>query len=317
MQKKCLIRSLKILIALIVIVGVSWGLYDSWDKIKEIRWEPNYFLLILAGICYAVAYIPAAVYWRYAMQTLGQQPGVYETFRAYYIGHLGKYVPGKAMVLVLRSGLLSRERTKLPVTAASVFLETMTMMAVGAFVAALIAVLWFQQIGHGMQVPNSNKMLLLALGVMCGTMLPILPPVFHFVAKKCRIELEGLRFRTIAVGWALNIPVWFMLGLGFWLTMLGLGVQSNGVFHDVLYCTLVVSMAVVLGFATPIPGGLGAREAAMVLFLVPFFTAHPGMIGETDPTGMAIVIAAVQRFISILSELTASAMLVRKVSTGK
>ena len=27
-----------------------------------------------------------------------------ETLRAYYIGHLGKYVPGKAMVVILRTG---------------------------------------------------------------------------------------------------------------------------------------------------------------------------------------------------------------------
>ena len=222
MQNKSLIRALKILIALVVIVGVGWQLYDSWDKITKVRWEPNYLLLILAGTCYVVAYIPSAVYWWYAMQTLGQQPGICETFRAYYIGHLGKYVPGKAMVLVLRSGLLNREKTKLSVAVASVFLETMTMMAVGAFVASLIAVLWFQQIGHGMQVNNSGTLMLLALGVMFGTMLPILPPVFHFVAKKCRIELEGLRFRTLVIGWALNIPVWLMLGLGLWLAMLGL-----------------------------------------------------------------------------------------------
>jgi len=73
-------------------------------------------------------------------------------------------------------------------------------------------------------------------------------------------------------------------------------------------------MAVVLGFATPIPGGLGAREAAMVLFLVPFFMAHPMMIGTADPTGMAIVIATVQRMISVLSELTVSAILACKVA---
>ena len=165
-----------------------------------------------------------------------------------------------------------------------------------------------------MQVQHSNSLMLLALGVMCGTMLPILPPVFHFVATKCRIELEGLRFRTLAVGWLCNIPVWLMLGVSLWITMLGLGIQSNGVFHDVLYCTLTVSMAVVLGFATPVPGGLGAREAAMVLFLVPFFVAHPQMIGTADPTGMAIVIATVQRMISILSELAVSAILFKKVS---
>jgi uncharacterized membrane protein YbhN (UPF0104 family) len=305
--KKRLIITLKILIALAVFGWVGWELYKSWGKIQQVHWEPHYLLLILSGICYAVAYIPAAIFWRHAMRTLGQQPGVYETFRAYYIGHLGKYVPGKAMVLVIRPGLLNHKRTKISAAAASVFVETMTMMAVGAFVAATIVLFWFRQDGH--HIDHENWLMLLTVGIMCGTMLPILPPVFHFVAKKCRVELEGLRFRTLAVGWMLNIPVWIMLGVSYWLTMQGLGMQSNAAFHDILFCTLAVSMAMVFGFATPIPGGLGARELVGVFLLVPFFQAHPQTIGVIAPEAMAFAVVTVQRVISILSELTVSALL--------
>ena len=306
MNKKHLFLALKILIALVVFGGVGWKLYQSWDQIRQFHWEPNYFLLTLSGICYALAYIPAAIYWRYAMQTLGQQPGMYESFRAYYIGHLGKYVPGKAMVLIIRSGLLNHDKTKISAAAASVFVETMTMMAVGAFVAAMIVVFWTRQIEHG------HWLTFLTLGIMCGTVLPILPPVFHFVAKKCRIELEGLKFRTLAVGWILNIPVWIMLGISLWLTMLGFGMKSESVMIELPYCTLAVSMAVVLGFAAMIPGGFGVREWAMAAILVPFFTNHP--IEGIDSTAMAIVVVAVQRIISILAELAVSATLALKPS---
>jgi uncharacterized membrane protein YbhN (UPF0104 family) len=244
------------------------------------------------------------------MQTLGQQPGVYESFRAYYIGHLGKYIPGKGFVLVIRSGLLNHERTKIPAAAASVFLETMTMMAVGAFVTVAIVMFWFRQEGH--RIEHESGLMLLAVGVLCGTMLPILPPVFHFVAKKCRIELEGLRFRTLAVGWLLNIPVWIMLGTSLWLIMQGIGIQSQAVLRDIMFCTLTVSTAMVFGFATPIPGGLGARELVAIHLLVPFFLAHPDMLGDNTAEAMAIVIVAVQRIISIFSELTISAILMCK-----
>ena len=292
--------------------GVGRILYGSWNKIQQVHWEPDYLLLTLAGLCYAVAYIPAAIFWRYAMRTLRQQPGIYETFRAYYIGHLGKYIPGKGFVLVIRSGLLNREKTKLSAAVASIFVETMTMMAVGAFVAALIVIFWFRQEGHSIE--QENRLMLLSVGVMGATMIPIIPPVFHFIAKKCRIELEGLRFRTLAVGWLLNIPVWVMFGISLWLTMLGIGVQSLSLFHDVIFCTLAMSLAVVFGFVTPIPGGLGARELVAILLLVPFFKAHPGMIGVCDPEAMAILTVTVQRIISILAELTFSALFASKPS---
>ena len=304
MNKKRLILAVKILVAFAVFGWVGRVLIKLWHEIPQHQWELNYLLLVLAGICYVVAYIPAAIYWRYAMQTLGQQPGIYESFRAYYIGHLGKYVPGKVWVLFIRSGLLNRKKTKISTAAVSIFIETMTMMAVGAFIAALMVLLWFRNIEH------SNWLTLCALIALIGTVLPILPPVFHFVAKKCRIELEGLRFKTLAVGWVLNIHVWMMLGVSLWLTMLGFGMKSESVFTELPYCTMAISFSVVLGFASMIPAGFGVRGWAMSIILIPFFALHP--IGTIDSSTMADVIVTAHRIISILAELTVSAMLAVK-----
>ena len=302
--KQCLILAFKILVPLLLCGGIGRVLYKSWGTIQEHHWNPDYLLLMLSGLCYIIAYIPAAIYWRYTMQTLGQHPGLYETFRAYYIGHLGKYVPGKVMVLIVRTGLLNHQRTKITAAMASVFVETMTMMAVGAFVAAVMALLLLKNI-------ERNDITLLALGAMVGIMLPIFPPVFRFVTKrlkKYKIELEGLRFRTLMVGWLLNIPVWIMLGVSLWLTMLGLGMTSESILTELLYCTLAISCAMVFGFITMLPGGLGTREWAMAAILVPFFAANP--IGGIDSVTMAAVIVTVLRFISVLSELAVSAVLV-------
>ena len=303
--KKRLFAALKVLIFLAVCGCVGWKLYTSWGTIQEFPWTPNYPLLALAGICYAVAFIPAAVFWRYVMQTLGQKPGAYEAFRAYYIGHLGKYVPGKAFVLVIRAGLLNHEKTKITAAGASVFVETMTMMAVGAFIAAMIAVIGFRQTEHG------HLPWLVALGVMVGTMLPILPPVFHFVAKRLKkfnVELEGLSFKTLAVGWLLNIPVWIMLGVSLWLTMQGLGVKSESIMTELPFCILAVSLSIVAGFASMLPAGLGSREAVMIFVLIA--TPPIGLLESAG--GVAIVVVTVHRIISILSELTISAILAWK-----
>ena len=309
MLKKRLILAIKILVALVVFGMVGWELYESWEIIQEIQWNPNFFLLTLAGICYAVAFIPAAIYWRHAMRTLGQQPGVYESFRAYYIGHLGKYVPGKAFVLVIRSGLLNHERTKITAAAASVFVETMTMMAVGGFVAATIGVIWFRQ--HEVFTEYRSLLTITILGFLCCTVLPILPPFFNFAAKKCRIELAGLRFRTLAAGWMLNIPVWIMLGASLWLTMtgLGFGMQNTSILTAWVFCILAISGSIVAGFASMLPGGFGGRELVLIHMLTLFFTTHP--IGA-NPEAIAIAVAAVHRLISILSELVVSALLVWK-----
>ena len=304
MLKKRLFLAIKILVVLVVCFCVGKELYKSWDKIQGVQWEPNYLLLVLSGVCYIVAYLPAALYWRHVMKTLGQKPGRYETFRAYYIGHLGKYIPGKAGVMVIRAGLLNHERTTILAAAASVFVETMTMMAVGAFVATVTTLLWFRHLEYG------HWLTLVALGTMVCTALPILPPVFHFVTKrlkKFQIELKGLRFRTLATGWLLNIPLWIMLGFSLWLTMLGFGMKSESLLTELPFCTLAISVSIVFGFASMLPAGFGARELALGYILVLFFTAHP--VDDLDPDVLAIVIVAVHRIISILAELFLSSML--------
>lgn len=313
MNKKYLVAAIKIFVFLVVCGLVFRELYESWNNVKEVQWTPNYLLLVCAGICYAVAFAPAAVFWQYTMKTLGQKPGVYETFRAYYIGHLGKYVPGKAMVLVIRAGLLNHQRTKFSVAGASVFVETMTMMAVGGFVAAAILALWFRH--HEDVIAHGTWLTFVTLGFLCFTVLPILPPVFRFAAtklKKFNIELEGLSFKTLAVGWTLNVPVWIMLGISLWLTMLGLGfgMKTGSITTELSFCALSISGSIVVGFASMLPGGFGSRELALMYLLTLFFTTH--QIEGADPKVVALIVATVHRIISILSELTLSAILAWK-----
>jgi len=337
--KKPLILTIKILIVLAVAGWVAWELYKSWGKIHLLDWRPDYAWLTFSAFLYVIAYIPAAWFWYYAMRSLGQHPGLYETFRAYYIGHLGKYVPGKAMVVVLRSGLVQSDRTRASVAAAAVFLETLTMMATGAFLAALIIIIWFRDMPNGgwlhdipyiglfCDMPYGGGLMLLALGMMVVSGLPVLPPVFRATALRLGVgrndpdiaaKLRGLNFRTLAVGWCLTGISWIFLGLSLWATIRGMGIET-GPLSDVLpRFTLAASLSVVLGFVLMIPGGFLVREFGMAQVLILYFADQLVANGMSQPeaiqlaTLQALVVASVQRMISIFGELIASAIMIRK-----
>ena len=57
--------------------------------------------------------------------------------RAYLVSHLGKYVPGKAMVVVMRAGLSMPYGARGATAAIATFYETLVMMAAGSLMAAL------------------------------------------------------------------------------------------------------------------------------------------------------------------------------------
>ena len=321
--KKQLIATVKALIVLAVFGWIGRELYKSWDTVRAHPWSPDYAWLVLSGVLYAVAYIPAALFWRRSMLSLGQHPKLYETFRAYYIGHLGKYVPGKAMVVVLRSGLLDHSRTRASIAAAAVFLETLTMMATGAFLSALIIIVWYRDMQYG------GWLVLLAVGMMLVSGLPVFPPIFRAAAIRLGVgrrdpeidrKLQGLSFRTLAIGWALTTIGWFFLGLSLWATIRGVGIETGPLTEDLPRFVLAAALSVVLGFVLMIPAGIGVRDAAMAQVLIAYF-AGIAMAGDTNldypeaeklAAGQAIIVAAVQRGISIFAELTVSAMLLRE-----
>ncbi len=325
--KKRLIAAVKIAIVLAVIAWVVWELNKSWrkigemDKLEEIRLKADYGFLALSGLLYVIAYIPAALFWQYTMRSMGQSPRLYESFRAYFIGHLGKYVPGKAMVVVLRSGLLNHDRTRPSIAAAAVFLETLTMMAVGAFLSAVIIIVWFRD------TPNGTFLSVVSLGVMLVAGLPVFPPFFRALAKRLGVgrsdpligeKLGGLTMKTLGVGWLMMTVAWIFLGLSLWATIRGVGIDTGPLLDNLPRFTLAAALSIVLGFVAMIPGGIGVREFAMAQVLTIYFTetltaSNPALDAETVQAiavTIGIIVAGAQRLVSILAELTMSAVLI-------
>ena len=161
----------------IIVALVAWG---DWRAVASARQEfldnqvswsgLRYGWLCVAGCLYALGMLPMGWFWYRLMQRLGQAPRLYETLRAFYIGHLGKYVPGKVMVVVLRTGLIRSHRVDTTVAAVTVLVETLTMMASGAFLAAVLLATWFRQ---------EWRLQLLAVLLMVATVGVTLPPILR------------------------------------------------------------------------------------------------------------------------------------------
>src|SRR5262249_57797160 len=69
---------------------------------------------------------------------LGPVPPWGMTLRAYYVGHLGKYLPGKAWALLLRADLVRPGGVRPGLAGLTAFYEVLTTMAAGALVAAVL-----------------------------------------------------------------------------------------------------------------------------------------------------------------------------------
>jgi uncharacterized membrane protein YbhN (UPF0104 family) len=307
-RKKLVFTVIKWLIVILVVVWVVWEINKTGSELLQHRWEPRPGWLLLAVACYLIGYLPAGIYWHTILKKLGQNPTFYETLRAYYIGHLGKYMPGKAMVVALRAGLVQSDRVKTSVAVASVFLETLTMMAVGAMISAILLFVFFRE---------QTVLMLIALGLMVVSGLPVVPFFFRKIVKiagavkgddEMNQALDRFNTKTLFCGWGLMAVTWLFLGLSLCATINGVGIATGDLLQHLPRFVAASALSTVAGFLSMIPGGLGVREMVLTELMYRYFEAI-ALPEELAPRAAGVVVAGVARLISLVSELAVSAVL--------
>jgi uncharacterized membrane protein YbhN (UPF0104 family) len=234
-------------------------------------WQADPGMLCLASLFYACAMVPACLFWRRCLVELDQVHHLLDTCWAYFYGALGKYFPGKAMVIVLRVDSLQNHGIQKTTTAMTVFMETLTNMAVGGATAA-VSLIWLDL---------DYRLSLLAIGLLAATALPVSPPALKFLLPKLQ---RGVPAATITawkqrISWGLYLRGWVMLSVGWLLNGFGLmfvlqslpSSQVSGSDGWTLYvsATGACALAVVAGFLSLLPGGAGVREVVLSVVLSP------------------------------------------------
>jgi hypothetical protein len=295
------------LLKLAVFLALAWFIADfvrgAWPELARRKWTASPGWLALAGALYLAGLLPCATFFRRILWRLGGSPPLFQALRAYYIGHLGKYVPGKAMVVILRAGLLRASGVDATAAAVSAVYETLTTMAVGAFLAAAVLLVWFRE---------QTLFAALAAGLMVLALAPTLPPVFRRLMRLVRLDrlrpelwdrVGRLRIGTLAAGWLVIAAGWMLIALSLWATMRGIGAQQAAgtpgelLLQMPLYLA-AVSLAVVAGFLALIPGGAGVREAVFLALLQAAFGDAQAVLG-----------AVVVRLVWLGAELAVAAVL--------
>ncbi|QDT17667.1 lysylphosphatidylglycerol synthase transmembrane domain-containing protein [Alienimonas californiensis] len=296
---------------------VCWRAVGLWEDAARRPFDLRPSWLAPAALAYLVGWLPSVWVFRLLMQRAGQRIGFFDAARAYYCGHLGKYVPGKALALVIRGRLLVGRGGTFGVGVLAAGLETLISMGAGAAVgvALLPWALAGTDVGEKLdRFPAVgfllNRPLAAVAIVAVGTALalPVLAALFTRLAVKLAPpEARGVvRFSpgVLAVGLAACVVGWIGHGVSLWCCVRAVG-GAAGV-ADLPACVGAAGLATAAGFAAVFaPGGVGVREAILIETLSP----RPG-VGAT-----AVAAAVLLRLVWLASELCAAALLyyVRRV----
>jgi glycosyltransferase 2 family protein len=305
-QRRWLVWAIRISVLVVICLGVRGTVLNSLDQLSQHEWHVRPEWLLLAGVLYVVGLIPMAWFWYRALAALGQPAPWNATLRAYFFGHMGKYVPGKAMAVILRVATVRRWVPSMRLALVSTMLETLTMMAVGAFLAAAMSIFLLR---------SKPELAGLALVTAIAIALPTLPPIARWLARLgvARMQsapddtststdidanLRGINFQLLMKGWSAALVCWIFLGLSLWATLRAIGVENLSPISDLPALVAAVAIAVVAGFISMLPGGVGVRDLALVQLLA-----------ETCGSANALVAAVLIRLVWLVSELATCVIL--------
>jgi uncharacterized membrane protein YbhN (UPF0104 family) len=295
LQRRWLVWSLRIAALAIVCWFANKTVSAALDQLSQHEWRLQPHWLIVAGGLYIAGLTPMAWFWYRTLHVLGQPAPWNATLRAYFLGHLGKYVPGKAMAVILRIAAVRKWAPTIRIAILSVMLETLTMMAVGAFLAAALSAYLLR---------NRPQLAAIALLTAITVGVPTLPPIIRRLARlgirdeEIESKFVGINLRLLLEGWSAAFVCWLFLGLSLWATLRAIGVKELNPIYELPRLVAAVALAVVAGFVSMLPGGLGVRDLALVQLL-----------SESCGPTNALVAAVLLRLVWLVSESVACVIL--------
>ena len=289
--------------------AIAYLVYRSADQLADKQVDLSkidYRWWLGAVMVYLLSMLLSAVFWQRVLFAFGQHPKFADSVAAFFTSQLGKYVPGKAMVVVIRTEMIRGENVRTKPAAASVFVETLSWLFTGAAIASMLMIVRF----HEYRVLQFAAA---ALTVATG----ILTWPSHFQKIATRVSsigktnpnnvFAGLNLTTMSQGWLLLSIGWCLNGASLWMVVRGIpgcDLQPEG-YWLTLAC---VSLATVAGFVSLLPGGIGVRELVMI-----------PLLGPTIGSANAIIAAIVIRLVWLASELVGAGVFsaVRFLANGK
>ncbi|HXA58397.1 MAG TPA: lysylphosphatidylglycerol synthase transmembrane domain-containing protein [Streptosporangiaceae bacterium] len=255
---------------LVALAFCGYGLVSQWSQITAALTQMTWWGVLGALVCALAGLFTWLMAWRSLLAGFGAPLPLRAATRVMFLAQLGKYVPGSVWALVGQVELGRRHDVPRDRGAGATMLAMATTVATGCAVAAATLPL------ASPEATSQYWWLLPLAPVLLACLHPrvvtvALNRVLRLIRRPPLPQAISLGATVRAVGWTL--AGWALFGAHLWLLAGPLG----GV--DYLLATGAYTLAFVVGFLVIIaPGGLGAREAALVLVLSPALGAAPPLV---------------------------------------
>jgi glycosyltransferase 2 family protein len=265
-----------------VLLGRQWG------QVRPLLGQLSLLSVAMAAVAVLGGIFAAFLSWRAVLADLGAPLPLAGAMRVFFLGQLGKYLPGSIWPALAQMELGRDYRVPQRTSGAAVMVTLL--LAVGVGLAVAIPTL-------PLLGPDAIERYWWTLAVLPVAIVVATPPVLNrLIGIALRLARRPplptpLSLRGILWGTGWSLVSWLLYGVHIWVLARQLGatggllllVQSTGAFAGA-WC---------IGFLLVVaPAGAGAREATLILLLSSVLSAP-----------QATVVSIVSRLLSILGDL--------------
>jgi uncharacterized membrane protein YbhN (UPF0104 family) len=301
MTKKRIIFVVKLLVMIVVFVYVGIKLKEAWQSIDEKKISIDWRFAPIAVVALIGNMLTSALVWRWLASKMGHRGHTLGLIAAYTFSQMGKYVPGKVALLLMRIERAARYGMPKRTVTLSTLLENMIFMISGGLTGMVAIAHVAGELRPAMQAlvwPVTLAMVII-LTTACH------PRVFYGLVNRVLVKMkrvpvtkeDQLSSSTLTRALLGFLPCWIFGGIAMWATTCCLHPTNIA---NVGWFAGAYALSVIIGMASLFPGGIGVREvvlgAAITLQLTP-------VMGHDKAAILALVAVALQRFYQVIVEV--------------
>jgi uncharacterized membrane protein YbhN (UPF0104 family) len=248
-----------IVIGLIATGFVVKTLASEWDRVRDSLADASWAFMALGLVCAVAGMTAIASGWKDVLGLLGDHHGRGRVIGWYYVGELGKYLPGGVWPVLGRGELARRGGVPRSRAYASVGLSLASLYLGAAFVALVLLPFSLAGGGH----VGAELLLLLLLPVGLAALHPrVIEPCLRVARRLTRrsLEIPVPAWKDTVSVVLRYVPAWTFVAAGTWAV--ARAIDPHAPVSRVAFAAVLSWIA---GFvAVPVPAGAGVREAVFI-----------------------------------------------------
>lgn len=273
-----------------VAVGLAvWALWSRWPDVQSAVQRLDARYLALAAVATVVNLVFTGLAWRAVVADLGARLPYGLAARFFFVGQIGKYVPGSLWPMVVQAELAKRHVAR-RLTASATFLLILLSGAT-ALVVVLVALPFSPDGGGSSGVRWAALLVLPAVALLHPSVIGrLLDRGLRLLGRAPLPRWTSLPGTSVAVTW--TIAAWLAAGVQIWLLAVPLGAPATWRTFALAVGGYALAWAVGLVVVVA-PAGAGARELALAAVLSPVLDR-----------GAVVVVVLLSRVLFTAADLT-------------